>query len=105
LGVIEALRRVQLLLDSRALELIDDWDVFPDVAECKCRFPISIGGCHVLAAAKRFSLKPVFMWKEREIGRIEAGVVKWLGSSIHYLSWWKRDLEELEASSWMDRGR
>ena len=86
LGMEEAERRVRLLLDSGYLIIVSSDRVSRTAADCKCRFPLSIVDCHILALAKDYGLPVVFYRKERELERVLEGMKKWLGIELFFLT-------------------
>lgn len=82
----KALQRVQILLDSGTLTIIEDEMIWEYVADCKCRIPISLGDCFTLAMAKKYGLTPLFLRPEREILENKEKIKEWLGKEPVYLT-------------------
>lgn len=74
-----ASRRMQALLESGAVIVVEDDEVWGQAAECKCRVPVSLGDCYTLATAKKYGAKPLFLRPERELIENAGSVAEWLG--------------------------
>ncbi len=85
-GSEKALQRMQILLDSRTLTIIEDERIWEYVADCKCQIPISLGDCFTLATAKKYGLTPLFLRPEREILENKVKIREWLGKEPEYLT-------------------
>ena len=84
-GLDEASRRMNMLLGSRLIAVIEDRSVWRLAASCKCRVPVSLGDCYTLAAAKAYGLRPLFLRPERELVRHGERVRRWLGADPVFL--------------------
>ena len=84
-GSEKALQRMQILLDSGAITIIEDEQVWNYASSCKCEVPVSLGDCYTLAAAKKYGLKPLFLKPEKEIARNLDKIKLWLGDEPAYL--------------------
>ncbi len=84
-GTREARERLQVLLDSEMIEIVEDNEIWEQVAECKCRIPISLGDCHTLALAKKYKIKPLFLQPEKELIENQDTITSWLGTQPLYL--------------------
>ena len=81
----KALQRMQILIDSGAITVIEDEKVWDYAASCKCEIPISLGDCYTLAVAKKYSLKPLFLKPERELLKNLERIRAWLNREPEYL--------------------
>ena len=61
----KALQRMQILIDSGTITIIEDDQVWNYAANCKCKIPVSLGDCYTLATAKKYNLKPLFLKSEK----------------------------------------
>jgi predicted nucleic acid-binding protein len=84
-GFDKALTRILLLMDSQVVEIIEIYDIWQQIADCKCKISISLGDCATLAAAKRFGLMPMFLHEEKELLEAKEKIVEWLGTKPFYL--------------------
>lgn len=85
-GSEKALERMQILIDSRTLTIIEDEKIWEHAADCKCQIPISLGDCYTLAAAKKYGLRPLFLRAERELQKNKEIIREWLGKEPEYLA-------------------
>jgi len=81
----EALQRLQILVDSETITVIEDDELWNYVAHCKCRIPISLGDCFTLALAKKYGLKPLFLKQEKELQENREKIKEWLSGEPEYL--------------------
>lgn len=84
-GFERASERLQLLLDSQMLTIVELDEVWHDIARCKCLIPISIGDCTVLVTARKLHSIPLFLRPERELEDFKERIVELLGVKPHYL--------------------
>lgn len=82
----KALQRIELLIESRTITIIEDELVWNYAATCKCMIPVSIGDCYTLAAAKKYNLIPLFLKPEKELVKNLEKIKKWLGREPDYLT-------------------
>ena len=85
-GLEEASRRMNMLLGSRMVNIVEDKSVWRLAASCKCRVPVSLGDCYTLATAKAYGLRPLFLRPEKELMRHSDRVRQWLGSDPVFLT-------------------
>ncbi len=81
----KALQRMRALVDSETIMLIEDEEVWDYAASCKCAIPISLGDCYILASAKKYNLKPLFLKPEKELLEGLEKIKTWLGWELEYL--------------------
>ena len=82
----KALERIQALIDSGMVAIIEDEEIWSLAASCKCRIPISLGDCYTLAAAKRYRLRPLFLKPEKELLENTERIRQWLDGNPEYLA-------------------
>ena len=82
----KALQRMQVLLDSKTITIVEDEKIWDHAADCKCRIPISLGDCHTLALAKKYNITPLFLRLEKEIQNNKELIKEWLGREPEYLT-------------------
>jgi predicted nucleic acid-binding protein len=82
----KAFQRLQIMVDSRAIMIVEDDEVWEQAANCKCEIPISLGDCYTLAVAKKYGLKPLFLRPEKELLKNQERISKWLGEEPKYLT-------------------
>ncbi len=85
LGMGEASKRINLLLDSGYLEIISSDKISIQAAECKCIFPISIADCHTLALAKEYGIPALFYRLENEFKPILDRLKTWINNEIYFI--------------------
>ncbi|MEB3759318.1 MAG: PIN domain-containing protein [Desulfurococcales archaeon] len=85
----KALQRMQILIDSGTITIIEDEQVWNYAAECKCEIPVSLGDCYTLATAKKYNLKPLFLKPEKELVKNLEKIKTWLGKVPEYLTTWR----------------
>ena len=78
--------RVNLLLESGVVEIVEDEKLWEYAGDCKCRIPIALGDCYTLATAKLYAAKPLFLRPEREIVENLERVRAWLGDTPEFLT-------------------
>ncbi len=78
--------RVNLLLESGVVEIVEDEKLWEYAGDCKCRIPIALGDCYTLATAKLYAAKPLFLRPEREIMENLERVRAWLGDTPEFLT-------------------
>ncbi len=77
--------RLNLLLESGVLEIVEDEKLWEYAGDCKCRIPIALGDCYTLATAKLYAAKPLFLRPERELLENLERIRAWLGDTPEYL--------------------
>ncbi len=82
----KALQRMQILIDSGTITIIEDEQVWNYAANCKCEMPVSLGDCYTLATAKKYGLKPLFLKPEKELVKNLEKIKTWLGIEPEYLT-------------------
>lgn len=85
----KALQRMQILIDSGTITIIEDDQVWNYAANCKCKIPVSLGDCYTLATAKKYNLKPLFLKPEKELVNNLEKIKTWLGREPEYLTTWR----------------
>ena len=85
LGMEEAERRVNLMLNTGYFNVVSSDRVGRSAAWCKCLFPISIVDCHTLALAREYNMPVLFYRMEKEFEPIVNDLKKWLGNEIIFL--------------------
>lgn len=85
-GQERAVERMEIFMDSEAITIIEDEQVWNQAAHCKCKIPVSIGDCYTLAAAKKYNLKPLFLKREKELLKNLEKIKAWLGREPEYLT-------------------
>ena len=80
-----ALQRIQILIDSGTITVVEDEKVWDYAASCKCEIPVSLGDCYTLSAAKKYGLKPLFLKPEEELLKNLEKIKAWLGREPEYL--------------------
>jgi len=75
---------MQILLDSGAITIIEDEQVWNYASSCRCELPVSLGDCYTLAAAKKYGLKPLFLKPEKFVNNLDE-IKSWLGNKPEYL--------------------
>ena len=80
------MQRMQILVDSGLIVVIDDEKIWDYVASCKCEIPISLGDCFTLSVAKKYGLKPLFLRPEKEPLENPERIKTWLGREPEYLT-------------------
>ena len=84
-GKEKASQRMQILMESNAIAIIEDDKVWEYAAACKCEIPVSLGDCFTLGASKKYGLTPLFLRPEKELLKNEEKIKEWLGREIEYL--------------------
>lgn len=82
----KALQRLEILIESGAIMIIEDELVWNHAANCKCEIPVSIGDCYTLAAGKKYDLTPLFLKPEKELSKNIEKIKAWLGRVPVYLT-------------------
>lgn len=85
LGMGEAEERVKLIVDSNYFEIIGSDDLWRYVADCKCRFAVSLADCHTLALARKYGIPALFYRLESEFKPITAELRAWVGSEVFFI--------------------
>ncbi len=80
-----AQERIRVLLDSGAIEVVEDEEIWEYAADCKCKIPVSLGDCHTLALAKKYRIRPLFLRPEKELVENLDRIRKWLGTTPFFL--------------------
>ncbi len=86
LGIEEAKKRVNLLVDSGYLEIVNSDNVSLSAAECKCRFPISMVDCHTLALAREYKIPALFYRLENRFKPIVNQLKTWINNEIYFIT-------------------
>ena len=77
--------RINLLLESGVVEIVEDEKLWEYAGDCKCKIPIALGDCYTLATAKLYAAKPLFLRPERELASNIERIRAWLGDTPEYL--------------------
>ena len=81
-GKEEALLRFSKLLESRMISIVDLESLLFEIADCKCKIPLSLGDCATLALAKKHRLTPLFLGMEEDLRTAGGRVGGWLGLEL-----------------------
>ena len=82
----KAEERLNLLIDSGVVEIVEDERLWEYAGDCKCRIPIALGDCYTLATAKLYAAKPLFLRPERELVENISRVRDWLRDTPEFLT-------------------
>jgi len=85
LGMREARKRIELLLNSGYFKTVSSDNVNFEAAECKCKFPISIVDCHTLALARKYEIPVLFYRLEEEFKLVINEIKAWINNEIYFL--------------------
>ena len=85
LGMSEAEERVKLIVDSNYFEIVSSDDLWRYIADCKCRFAVSLADCHTLALARKYGIPALFYRLESEFKPITAELRAWVGSEVFFI--------------------
>jgi hypothetical protein len=79
------LRGFSKLLESRMITVVDLENLLFEIADCKCKIPLSLGDRATLALAKKHRLTPLFLRMEKDLGAAGGRIGEWLGLELRFV--------------------